>query len=184
MEKPESLNDMLGYRFWQETHDEKLKILGYPVPSIDDKDYFAQVLDLSVQMARQLKTLIQQSQNLPLPKPKATVYVPPVGDLLTHRRIDLVSELRQYEIDVLPRANTLDILNFKENMEKDLAHCCHFVQLLDEHFEGSVPWNQYLLAKSNEKPISQWRSSTLDYSKANSQQKQLLETQPLWTLSP
>jgi hypothetical protein len=175
--KPEAFRDCLNYPFWQKTDQDKVRQLGYPLLRKENSDfqlYFDRLLDL----CRDLATKLSQHRNKPEPPEieiKATVYVAPVGDALYENRASLITELRQFGIDSIPRNNALDLDSFKQAMERDLAQCSHFVQLLDTDWNLGIPAKQLRIAETSGKPILQWRSRDLDYTKAREEQKKLLE---------
>ncbi len=156
-DKPPVMQDLLNYPFWRVTDKDRVRQLGYPVPKASDEDYFGRLVDLSHDLANTLKTL--QGNPLPQEPSKATVYVAPVNDSLYSERQNLISELRQFGIDALPRSNTADA-----NMDVNLAQCSYFVQLLDANYTMGIPVNQHLTADAANKPILQWRELKLDYS--------------------
>ena len=174
--KPATIPGPLGYRFWQKTDQDKSRKLGYPVPQPtrqDHSSYFDRLFDLSDDLAAKLReTQIGPSRSLA--PTKATVYVAPVGDVLYEQRSNLITELRQFDIDSLPRNNALDIMNFKTVMEQDLAQCSHFIQLLDADWNMGFPAGQLQIAETSSKPILQWCPRDLDISKAGNEQKNLL----------
>jgi len=186
VEKPERIPGPLGYRFWQKTDQDKIRKLGYPVPQPDwpnHAGYFDRLFDLADDLAAKLKEAqIGQSQSLAATK--ATVYVAPVGDALYEQRSNLITELRQFGIDSIPRNNALDLESFKQAMERDLARCSHFIQLLDADWNFGVPAKQLQMAESSRKPILQWRLRDLDVSKAGNEQKNLLEGKHVIACTP
>jgi len=177
VERPKTIADLRGHWFWQKTDQDKIRVLGYPVPQPtrqDHSSYFERLFELADDLATKLKeTRIGQSQSL-VPT-KATAYVAPAGDALYEQRSNLITELRQFGIDSIPRNNALDLDSFKQAMERDLAQCSHFIQLLDADWNLGVPAKQLQMAETSRKPILQWRSRELDYNKAREEQKKLLE---------
>ena len=168
-EKPAILHDLLTYRFWKETDQNKVRQLGYPVPQPTDTAYYDRLADLSHELATALKNKKQETS---VQAAKATVYIAPVNDSLYEQRASLISELRQFGIDVLPRNNnTVD-----GNMDSALAQCSHFVQLLDTFWTMGVPVKQYETAEATAKPIMQWRDPKLDLTdvQLREEQKKLL----------
>lgn len=169
-EKPPVLHDLLTYRFWKQTDQDKIRQLGYPVPHADDFAYFDQLADLSHHLAGSLKEKNQADAaavvNAPTPSSSAsasttpalaTIYVAPVNDSLYDERASLIRELGQFGIDALPRNNEMD-----ENMDATLAQCSHFVQLLDGNSMAGIPCKQFMKADASKKPILQWREPKLD----------------------
>lgn len=168
-DKPLILRDLLTYRFWRETDEKKVRQLGYPVPQTADASYYDRLADLSNELADVIKYKNCAVEKAPV---KATVYVAPVNDSLYGHRERLISELRQFSIDVLPRNNELD-----GNMDVALAQCSHFIQLLDDSWTMGVPFRQYEAALNSGKPVMQWRDARLEYTddKIREEQKILLQ---------
>ncbi|MDD4962411.1 MAG: toll/interleukin-1 receptor domain-containing protein [Gallionella sp.] len=167
-EKPPVLHDLLTYRFWKQTDQDKIRQLGYPVPHSDDFAYFDQLADLSHHLAGSLKekqqveaAAVANTPNIPpaasTTPTLATVYVAPVNDSLYDERASLIRELGQFGIEALPRNNELD-----ENMDATLAQCSHFVQLLDGNSMAGIPCKQFARADASKKPILQWREPKLE----------------------
>lgn len=176
VERPKTIADLPGYWFWQKTDQDKIRRLGYPIPQPkwpDHSSYFDRLFDLADNLAAKLKeTQIGQSRSLA--PTKAIVYVAPVGDALYEQRSSLITELRQFDIDSLPRNNALDIMHFKAAMEQDLAQCSQFIQLLDADWNMGFPAGRLQIAETSSKPVLQWRPRDLDISKAGNEQKNLL----------
>ncbi|EIJ32983.1 toll/interleukin-1 receptor domain-containing protein [Thiothrix nivea] len=169
--KPERLHDLLSYRFWQQNDRDEIHQLGYPVPQKTDAEYFNRLVNLSHHLAQSVRAAKQAAPVVEV-EDKPTVYVAPVNDSLFSQRESLISELRQFGIDVLPQNNTLE-----GNMDRDLARCSHFVQLLDAKWTMGIPFNQHFSADAAKKPILQWRDPNLDYMREGifDEQKKLLE---------
>ncbi len=177
VEKPETLRDPLGYRFWQKTDQDKIRKLGYPVPQPtrqDHSSYFDRLFEFADDLAAKLKETNTGRSQCIAPT-KATVYVAPVGDALYEQRSNLITELRQFGIDPIPPNNALDLDSFKQATERDLARCSHFIQLLDADWYLGVPAKQLQMAENSRTPILQWRGRELEYTKAREEQKKLLE---------
>lgn len=166
---PVVLHSLLCYRLWQQTDHDKVRQMGWPVPQAEHTAYFDRLLDLANDVASALKHL---KQTLPAPSVKATVYVAPVDDALSDQREGLINELRQFGIASLPSQNRLD-----EQIEQHLTRCSHFVQLLDANYMLGIPCQQHAQARSNGKPVLQWRDPKLDPAGAqlHPEQKVLLE---------
>lgn len=170
-EKPELMQELLNYPFWQKNHQGKVRQLGYPVAKIDDEAYFESAVDLAKNIADCLKQAVSSNNTISLPEPEATVYVAPVPDSLYAQRNQLISALGQYGIDALPRINKQEA-----DMDATLAQCSHFVQLLDENWSMGAPHDQHFIAETVDIPILQWRDQNLDYSNAKEEEQiKLLE---------
>ena len=164
-DKPLILKKLLTYRFWRETDERKVQQLGYPVPQATDSSYYDRLADLSNELADVIKCKNSAVEKAPV---KATVYVAPVNDSLYEQRARLISELRQFSIEVLPRNNEFD-----GNIDVALAQCSHFVQLLDASWTMGVPFSQHKAALNAGKPIIQWRDAQLVYAVDKLRKEQL-----------
>lgn len=170
--KPDSLNDLLTYRFWLKTDQDKIRQFAYPIPLPIHNDYYESISDVSNDLATLLQCLKRNNLEVSNENPayKEVIYLAPVNDSLHKERTRLINELCQFGINCLPHNNTFD-----DNMEDVLEDCSHFVQLLDEQYTLGIPANQYFIANKTDKPIAQWRHNKLDINKANHQQRELLE---------
>lgn len=176
--KPAVLHDLLTYPFWRKTEHDEFPQLGYPVPQPTDSAYFTELLRVAKQLAATLEGLNPVKSAAPVAAapsftPQATIYLAPVRDELYEQRASLISELRQFSIDVLPRNNN----DWDEtSMATDLAHCSHFVQLLDAAWSFGIPHKQHTLAVAAGKSILQWRDAKLELVQVKEdKQKTLLE---------
>ncbi|EIJ36592.1 toll/interleukin-1 receptor domain-containing protein [Thiothrix nivea] len=173
-EQPEILHDLVSCPLYEKTPHDQIQRLGYPVPDVADREYFGRIVELSFQLEKSLRrfaqALVLKSAEPRSVETKATAYVAPVHDSLFDQRSQLVSELAQFGIQALPAANRFD-----REFESNLQRCSHFVQLLDTDFVQGLSCDQYLIAQTMEKPVLQWRDPMLDCSKANHEQKALLE---------
>lgn len=181
-DKPVVLHDLLTYQFWRKTDQDEFPQLGYPVPQPTDSAYFTELLRVAKQLAATLEQLKSASDvsatqittdTTPTFTPQATIYFAPVRDELYEQRASLISELRQFSIDVLPRNNN----DWDEtSMATDLAHCSHFVQLLDVAWTFGIPHKQHAQAVAAGKTILQWRDAKLELAQVREEkQKTLLE---------
>ena len=172
--KPENTRDFLTYPFYEKTLQGRIRQLGHPVPQPSHQTYFDQVVDLSYHLAKAVQQFATRPDADLVPpvikNPKATVYVAPVNDSLFGQRATLVSELQQFDIQVLPAVNRHD-----SDMDNTLAQCSHFIQLLDDSFAMGMPCDQLLTAETAEIPVMQWHDPELDYREAYHEQKNLLQ---------
>ncbi len=143
-DKPAIMQDLLNYPFWRKTDKDRVRQLGYPVPQASDSDYFERLVDLSHDLANTLKTL-QHAAPQPEP-PKATVYVAPVHDSLYGQRANLISELRQFGIDALPRNNDVDT-QFCRGYGASFGAVFAFRSIAGCRIAYGIPCNQYLTAE-------------------------------------
>ena len=116
-DKPPVLHDLLTYRFWQKTDQERIKQLGYPVPLKEHEAYYDRLRDLSNDLATSLKAkqvakpAVTTQTESTVQSAQATVYVAPVNDALYEQRASLISNLRQLGIAALPLNNDWDESN-------------------------------------------------------------------------
>jgi hypothetical protein len=167
-EQPAILRDLLGYRFWQKTEQDRLRRLKQT-----DPDYQDAMGNLSDHLVQALKAKKQRSEQIQAPSTQATVYVPSVNRALAGKRAKLISEFAQFGIAALPLENRWD----ETTVAADLARCSYFVQLLDDDDAMGIPCKQFALAQAVNKPIVQWRDPDLNCSDADIpvKHRQLLE---------
>lgn len=172
-EKPSAFYDLLGYPFWIQNEHNKIRKLGFPEPQKTDLEYFNRLIDLASDVAQALSNFKPELTTLTQTfTPKATIYIAPVIDSMYDQRANVVSELKQYQIAVLPEKNELIA-----DPVIELAKCVHFVQLLGADSMMGVPQQQLTIAEKVEKPVMQWRDPQLNIT-ADSiypEHKQLLE---------
>lgn len=172
-EKPAAFRDLLGYSFWFKNEQNKIRKLGFPEPQKTDLEYFNRLIDLSSDVVQALANfrpeITTEAQAF---TPKATIYVAPVNDALYDQRASLVSELKQFQIAVLPEKNALTA-----DTASELDKCSHFVQLLSADRAMDIPQQQLTIAEQASKPILQWRDPQLNIAadSINQEHKQLLE---------
>lgn len=172
-EKPIVFHDLLSYCFWIKNEHGKIRRLGFPVPQVSDADYYDRLIDLSSDIAQELTSFKTDIAEETLSyAPKATIYVAPVNDALYDQRATLVSELKQFQIAVLPGKNAL-IADAASELDK----CSHFVQLLSADSMMGIPQQQLAIAEKAGKPVMQWRDPQLNIAadRINQEHKQLLE---------
>lgn len=168
------LQDILGFRFWIADRDGKApKILGEPIPTGSDIEYFNLVSNLTLELKDALLDIrkeYEDSGNAVVKGQQPTVFLAEVTDDMEQERNNIKSYLNQYGINVLPctwysQVPTL----FRQAAENDLSKSVAFIQLLSE-FAGKKPPDlpkgyvhlQLELAQAAKKTIFQWRSPTLD----------------------
>lgn len=172
-EKPAAFHDLLGYSFWLKNEHNKIRKLGFPEPQKTDLEYFNRLIDLSSDVVQALANfrpeITTETQTF---IPKATIYVAPVNDALYDQRANLVSELKQFQIAVLPEKNALTA-----DTASELDKCSHFVQLLSADRVMGIPQQQLAIAEKAGKPVMQWCDQKLNISidSINPEHKQLLE---------
>ncbi|PTQ78534.1 hypothetical protein C8R26_102102 [Nitrosomonas oligotropha] len=172
-EKPAAFHDLLGYPFWLKNEHNKIRKLGFPEPQKTDSEYFNRLIDLASDVAQALSNFKPEiATKTETFIPKATIYVAPVNDALYDQRANLVSELRQFQIAVLPKKNALTA-----DTASELDKCSHFVQLLSADRAMGIPQQQLAIAEKAGKPVMQWRDTQLNITadSINPEHKQLLE---------
>jgi hypothetical protein len=176
-EMPEHFRDLRRYRFYRD-EKKKLRILGFPVPLHDEREYFDKVADVARDIAQ------MAALGKPLRQPKGTILLAEVTDDLESRRDEVLRYLDQAGFAVLPQSSyRLTRDEFERAFTADLAKSARFVQLLGPVLGRRPPdvrdgfgWLQFELAKQSNVPILQWRSPELDLSSVESTlQRRLLE---------
>lgn len=170
-ERPPELCDLLGYRFWMLDAESKEPFtLGLPrsVP----EEYHKRLDDLSRGLASELQRIADLSRGLaPAAQPDAgpAVFLAEATDDLDPKREDVRRYLIQAGLSVLPETwYPRDPAQFQAALDRDLARCETFAQLLSE-YPGKKPQDlprgyvglQYDRAVATGKRILQWRSSEL-----------------------
>jgi hypothetical protein len=167
--RPKILRDFLGIHLYKRNDAGIVEKLGYPMPQEYDRIYFSRIVELAHQITFFIKRINNRytSSN----NDNITVYVSPVGDALYDQRIQLVSELKQYGISILPEQN-----RYNNDSNECLRKCSYFIQLLNEDFSFGLPFMLYDQAKHIGLHTFQWREKLIDHSKINNnQQRQLIE---------
>lgn len=189
-EWPEEFKELRGYRFWIRNREGKPpRILGSPKPDPCDREYYMQVDDLCSELVDELKHMRMAGTHAapPFPAPsepssQTTVFLAQVTDDLETQRNNIRRFLGQLNVSVLPATWYLsDPTGFRNSVERDLAKCGLFVQLLSD-VAGKKPPDlqqgyaalQLELAKAAKKPILQWRRPSLDLSEVEDPDQRLL----------
>jgi len=171
-ERPSEFKELTGYCFWVQEEGKPPKTLGTPKPNPDDPRYYELVNDLSYDLAEELQKLksAAKSPKTKLSEASPTMFLAEVTDDLDSQRDSVKRYLNQAGIRVLPEAcYPFDPRAFKQALERDLAKCKSFVQLLSGT-PGKKPPDlpqgyvnlQFECAKEAGKIILQWRSQDLD----------------------
>lgn len=173
-QKPVVLRDLNGYPFWFKNEQERIRLRGFPEPQTADTEYFNRLIDLSGDVVQALANFRPEitTTKTEIFIPKVTIYVAPVNDALYDQRANLVSELKQFQIAVLPGKNALTT-----DTSSELGKCSHFVQLLSADSMMGIPQQQLAIAEKAGKPVMQWRDPQLNIAadSINQEHKQLLE---------
>lgn len=169
--KPKRLRDLLGYRFWHRTNQNRPRQLGcYSTTHKTDNIYTDQMSDLSYDIASNLQKIDEVKTTETTETTETTVYVAPSCHNLNGERRQLINELKQFKIEILPRNNNED-----EDFDKNLEQCSHFIQLLNTNSLLGIPQKQLTKAQKSTKHIMQWHDYNLDYSNVDRDQEALLE---------
>lgn len=170
-ERPSEFEELKGYCFWVQEEGKPPQTLGTPKPNPDDPRYYELVNDLSYDLAEELHKLksAAKSPAVKLSEASPTVFLAEVTDDLDLQRDSMKRYLNQAGIRVLPEAcYPFDPRAFKQAVERDLAKCKLFIQLLSGT-AGKKPPDlpqgyvnlQFECAKKAGKTITQWRSQDL-----------------------
>ncbi|MDM8564384.1 toll/interleukin-1 receptor domain-containing protein [Candidatus Halobeggiatoa sp. HSG11] len=157
-ERPQELQDLLGYKFWATDDTGRPYILGIPKPNPEQFEYYQKLDDLARQLADKLKNLKSQPTTTTIPK--TTVFLAEVTDDLIEQRTTIKRFLEQQNINVLP--NKLhSFSNIQTSLDNDLKQTDLFVQLLSDKAGNGYPLFQYERGQLNDLPILQWRDPNL-----------------------
>jgi len=198
--RPRQFGDLLGYHFWKEDRQGRLRTLGTS-RSIEDESAFLDVLeDLARDLSDKLKELrhstlvpepinttvvVPQSPGKPNPPDPArspTVYLAEVTDDLDSIRTKVTRTLQQRNFRVIPDTYyPRDPEGFQKAVEDGLKEADLFVQLLSgvpgrkpPGLETGYVGFQHLRATKSGLPVLQWRSPSLD---AQSVQRDVEDTE-------
>lgn len=169
---PVEFGELLGYRFW--AADRK----GGPshtfgIPNLDES-FYKKVNELCNDLAKELhrlKNAARESVRLsPIQATQPTVFLAEATDDLESERDDVKAYLDQAGIRLLPEIwYPRDPIPFEQALNRDLAQCKCFVQILSDLPGKRVPGTsqtyvrlQYEHAKKAGIPITQWRCPELD----------------------
>ncbi len=175
-QKPQEFGDLRGYRFFTEDPLKgRPRQLGWPQPQPGDREYYDRIIDLSYDLAEELKRLKTSSEAEPqslaaAPEDRKTVFLAEVTDDLYAMREDVKGHLVQARFKVLPETYySREPKAFQSAVRTDLAKSHLFVQLL-----SGIPFKafpdmrqgyercQHQLALELEIPVVQWRAPELD----------------------
>jgi len=175
-ERIAELSSVRGYRFWvKDELSDETRTLGDPVPTPDERLYYAALGDLATDMARELKERRAGPSTAAAAAPAdgdTTVFLAEVTDDLDPVREEIRRYLAQMHIRVLPDAAVYTRTSagaFIQEVDRDLQSCKLFVQLLSA-IAGKRPTDgqqtfvalQCERASQAGKPILQWRDPALD----------------------
>ena len=180
--RPRQFGDLLGYHFWKEDRQGRLRTLGMS-RSIEDESAFLDVLeDLARDLSDKLKELRHSIPDPPDPARSLTVYLAEVTDDLDSIRTKVTRALQQRNIRVIPDTwYPRDPEGFQKSVEDGLSQADLFVQLLSglpgrkpPGLEMGYVGFQHLRATKIGLPVLQWRSPSLD---AQSVQRDVEDTE-------
>src|SRR4030095_7827590 len=142
VDRPEALQDILGYKFWVKDEADNPRTLGVPRPNYEEFVYFQRLDALASQLVEKLKSLRAQSNTAIVTAarsagtsrsaPRATVFLAEVTDDLQECRAEVEHYLQQQNVRVLPGTfyyfPTAEAL--RQAIDADLRESTLFVQLL------------------------------------------------------
>src|SRR5215510_7653760 len=180
VDRPETLQDILGYKFWVKDEAGNPRTLGVPRPNSEEFVYFQRLDALASQLVEKLKSLRAQSDTAVATAvrsagtsssvPRATVFLAEVTDDLQECRTEVEHYLQQQNVRVLPGTfyyfPTVEAL--RQAIDADLRASTLFVQLLSPTIPRrppgmSTPQLQYTAAQAVPGlPLLQWRDRKLD----------------------
>jgi hypothetical protein len=181
IERPEELQDILGYRFWVRNETHAPRTLGVPKPIHDEYEFYLRLDELARHIVDKLRQLRAQSApaavpsptpspHIPESAPQATVFLAEVTDDLHDLHAEVEGYLQQQHIRVLP--STLyyfpSAVELRQAIDADLQESTLFVQLLSPSIPRrpagmSTPQIQHAAAQAVEGlPILQWRDRKVD----------------------
>ena len=174
---PNEFSDTVGYQLWAENWDDKTtRTLGFPNPL--EEEYWQVLNRIAFHLSDEIKRL-EEGPSRPQDssvngngKPdanKASVFLAEVTDDLDAKRNEVKDYLEQAGYRVLPETWRAydDVAAFEAAVDKDLAQCTVFAQLLSE-VAGKKPFGQPYgyprlqyarAAKRDGINILQWRSN-------------------------
>jgi hypothetical protein len=173
VERPKSLSDLLGYKFWIKDDTGRTHTLAMPKPHPEEREYYQKLDDLARELSDKIKFFRQaekkkkaeKENTLPIQKVtptshKQTVFLALVSYDLEERRDDIKRYFEQQNVQVLPTKHYSPYDNDpKQQLKQDLKQCNLFVQLLSEKTGLGLPQLQYDFAQDINVPIFQWCAS-------------------------
>ena len=173
--KPAITHDLTTCHLYEKRSHGKIRQLGYPIPQADNPDhakYFEKILDLSDDLSIALEK-VQKSQGNG--HSTTGVYLAEANDELVELRNFLVSELKQFGIEV----HTSDTQYGADDIDRSLAQCDFFVQLLNSSSFNGIPAYQHALAQTKKMNVLQWREPSSDIDTSLVQHQKLLTNEQL-----
>ena len=185
---PMEINEnLVPYKFWEQDKGVP-KTLGIPTRTTDA--YYNSLLDISIDMANELKKIKNTSGTkiVEVKEIKGNVFLAQVTDDLDEKREELKRYLKDEGYKVLPEENgypTYEPNEFRSRMEQGLADCLVYVQLLSAVQGKRLSGNnerisnfQFDVAKASGKKLMVWRAPDLKTSDINDENfRTLLESE-------
>jgi TIR domain len=168
--------DLLGYPlFTKNRPDDPPRKLGYPLPVpgiLDDRPYYERLVDLTKDIEQKLRSMTNAGSNDSVKvstQPKVSIFLAETTPDLQDRCLNVLRHLEQMNIGVLPAQHyERSVADFSKSMERDLARCRLFVQLLGPYSSYKTPdlptgyeGLQLDLAKASGLPILRWHDPLL-----------------------
>lgn len=201
---PAEINDLLGYSFYETDRDSRrTRTLAVPVPDPHERSYFDRLGDLRSDVADKLRRLgrpasparpiahppgaAAQTESAAGPRePAHRVYLAEVSADLQELREEVARYLADSAVPVSPeRFYSRAPERFVEAMDRDLAACAVFVQILgrfpfvrSDDLPGGYEGLQQERAKAAGLPLIRWHSPDLDLATVRDQPHRALLAGP------
>lgn len=163
--------NLVPYKFWTQDKDALPRTLG--IPDRNTEDYYKCLLDIVIDMAKELKKIKNISVDKPaaVKESKGNVFLAQVTDDLDERREEVKRYLKDEGYRILPEENwypSYESAELKPRIEQGLNDCSLYVQLLSslqgKKLSGSderITKFQFDIAKATGKKLMVWRSPDL-----------------------
>ena len=173
-QRPDSISDLIGHRFWTkdkiEDPAETLCEAGLNSTDLGYQEYFRRLNHLATDLKKELEALKAGGGQVLQRHTRPTVFLAESTDDVDNLRTDLLEYLDQLDIPVLPQTlYDREAEAFRDAMTTDLSHSKLFVQLLSglrgrkaPGGSAGYPRLQYDIARARGAEILQWRDQRLD----------------------
>lgn len=180
-DRPPGTEDLLGYCFWAEDDFKKRVVtLGLPA-SRRDARYWDRVVDLSHDIANELKSATDSE-----PDDRPAILLAEVTEDLLETREGVARKLESEGFRIVPSKSLYpreSASAYRQAIDEDLKQCVVFVQLLSHILGRKLPGDEQLSyievqhqqALQAQKPVLQWRDRALDVDKASGAARKLLK---------